>query len=81
MKSFLYNGGKGKLISISELVMIRNKQRNAMLSALRRKKGRGKRGPNILADINQEGAQKGDVIKGKMIHFFAESTKKRKKLH
>ncbi|VDM25430.1 unnamed protein product [Toxocara canis] len=63
VKSFLYNGGKGKLISISELVMIRNKQRNAMLSALRRKKGRGKCGPNILDDINQEGAQQGDVIK------------------
>ncbi|VDK48678.1 unnamed protein product [Anisakis simplex] len=63
VKSFLYNGGKGKLISISELVMIRNKQRNAMLSALLRKKGRGKCGPNILDDINQEGLQKGDVIK------------------
>lgn len=46
VRSYLYNGGKGKLIAIAELVKIRNKQRNAMLGALRRKKGRGeKRSP------------------------------------
>lgn len=42
------------MVAIAELVKIRNKQRNALLSALRRKKGKGKSGPNILDDINQE---------------------------
>ncbi|KAK0416395.1 hypothetical protein QR680_012460 [Steinernema hermaphroditum] len=62
VKEFLYNEGKGRLVPVSELVMIRNKQRNAMLSALRRKKGRGKSGPNILLDLDQD-ADHGDVKK------------------
>ncbi|CAI4228757.1 unnamed protein product [Auanema sp. JU1783] len=63
VKAYLYNGGKGKLVSISELVSIRNKQRNAMLGALRRKKGRGKSGPNILDDIDQEIFDSRDFLK------------------
>ncbi|KAK5970310.1 Transient receptor potential cation channel subfamily V member 6 [Trichostrongylus colubriformis] len=63
VKSFLYNGGKGKLVSISVLVKRRNKQRNAQLGALRRKKGRGKSGPNILDDINQDRLGADDFLK------------------
>ncbi|VDO84124.1 unnamed protein product [Heligmosomoides polygyrus] len=63
VKSYLYNGGKGKLVSISVLVKRRNKQRNAQLGALRRKKGRGKSGPNILDDINQDRLDAGDFLK------------------
>ncbi|KIH64187.1 ankyrin repeat protein [Ancylostoma duodenale] len=63
VKSYLYNGGKGKLVSISELVKRRNKQRNAQLGALRRKKGRGKSGPNILDDINQDRLDASDFLK------------------
>ncbi|VDL82597.1 unnamed protein product [Nippostrongylus brasiliensis] len=64
VKSYLYNGGKGKLVSISVLVKRRNKQRNAQLGALRRKKGRGKCGPNILDDINQDRLDASDFLKG-----------------
>ncbi|PIO61028.1 hypothetical protein TELCIR_17462, partial [Teladorsagia circumcincta] len=64
VKSYLYNGGKGKLVSISVLVKRRNKQRNAQLGALRRKKGRGKSGPNILDDINQDRLGADDFLKG-----------------
>uniref|UniRef100_A0A0N4ZC62 ANK_REP_REGION domain-containing protein n=1 Tax=Parastrongyloides trichosuri TaxID=131310 RepID=A0A0N4ZC62_PARTI len=60
---FLYNDGNGKLIPISELVMLRNKQRNAMLSTLRRKKGRGKTGPNILDEIDFNAQSNGDFRK------------------
>ncbi|CEF60086.1 Nanchung [Strongyloides ratti] len=60
---FLYNDGNGKLIPISDLVMLRNKQRNAMLSTLRRKKGRGKRGPNILDEIDINSQSNGDFRK------------------
>ncbi|MFH4977998.1 hypothetical protein AB6A40_004707 [Gnathostoma spinigerum] len=63
VKEFMYNSGKGKMVSVSELVKIRNKQRNAMLSALKRKKGKGKSGPNILDDFNQEGENQGDLKK------------------
>lgn len=63
MKSYLYNGGKGKLVPISQLVTIRNKQRNALLGALRRKKGRGKSGPNILEHIDQDALSSGDFLK------------------
>uniref|UniRef100_A0A8R1HYI0 ANK_REP_REGION domain-containing protein n=1 Tax=Caenorhabditis japonica TaxID=281687 RepID=A0A8R1HYI0_CAEJA len=63
VKSYLYNGGKGKLVPISQLVTIRNKQRNAMLGALRRKKGRGKSGPNILEHIDQDALSSGDFLK------------------
>uniref|UniRef100_A0AC34FQI7 ANK_REP_REGION domain-containing protein n=1 Tax=Panagrolaimus sp. ES5 TaxID=591445 RepID=A0AC34FQI7_9BILA len=65
LKEFMYNGGKGKLESVAELVKLRNKERNAMLGTFSRKKGKGKSGPNILDDFNQEGNQ-GDLKKGRM---------------
>ncbi|EFO14019.1 hypothetical protein LOAG_14505 [Loa loa] len=63
IKDLMYNSGKGKMVAVSELVKIRNKERNAMLSALKRKKGKGKSGPNILDDFNQEGENQGDLKK------------------
>ncbi|VDK82946.1 unnamed protein product [Litomosoides sigmodontis] len=63
IKNFMYNSGKGKMVAVSELVKIRNKERNAMLSALKRKKGKGKSGPNILDDFDQEGENQGDLKK------------------
>uniref|UniRef100_A0AC34RMY6 Uncharacterized protein n=1 Tax=Panagrolaimus sp. JU765 TaxID=591449 RepID=A0AC34RMY6_9BILA len=65
LKDFMYNGGKGKLESVAELVKLRNKERNAMLGAFSRKKGKGKSGPNILDDFNQDTNQ-GDLMKGKL---------------
>uniref|UniRef100_A0A914Y437 Uncharacterized protein n=1 Tax=Panagrolaimus superbus TaxID=310955 RepID=A0A914Y437_9BILA len=62
LKDFMHNGGKGKLESVAELVKLRNKERNAMLGTFSRKKGKGKSGPNILDDFNQEGNQ-GDLKK------------------
>ncbi|KAK6051114.1 hypothetical protein COOONC_11381 [Cooperia oncophora] len=67
VKSYLYNGGKGKLVSISVLVKRRNKERNAQLGALRRKKGRGKSGPNILDDINQDRLGADDFLKERFL--------------
>ena len=64
IKDFMYNSGKGKLESVAELVKRRNKERNERLSAFARKKGKGKSGPNILDDFNQENNQ-GDLMKGK----------------
>ncbi|CAJ0938885.1 unnamed protein product, partial [Mesorhabditis belari] len=63
VREFLYKGGEGKLVTVTELVKIRNKQRNAMLSAFSRKKGKGKSGPNVLDAVNQEGVNAGDVQK------------------
>ncbi|KAK0410592.1 hypothetical protein QR680_005218 [Steinernema hermaphroditum] len=63
LKDFMYNQGKGKVEAIAELVKRRNKERNAMLGALYRKKGKGKSGPNILEDFNQEGVNQGDLKK------------------
>lgn len=60
----MYNSGKGKMVAVAELVKIRNKERNAMLSALKRKKGKGKSGPNILDEFRQEGENQGDLKKG-----------------
>uniref|UniRef100_A0A0K0FJE3 Nanchung (inferred by orthology to a D. melanogaster protein) n=1 Tax=Strongyloides venezuelensis TaxID=75913 RepID=A0A0K0FJE3_STRVS len=61
---FMYNSGKGKVMAISELVKIRNRERNAMLGAFRKKKNKGKSGPNILNDFNQDGGQnQGDLKK------------------
>ncbi|KAF8371070.1 hypothetical protein PRIPAC_77499, partial [Pristionchus pacificus] len=57
------NQGKGKLVTITELVKLRNKERNAMLGAFSRKKGKGKSGPNVLDDFNQEGQNMGDLKK------------------
>ncbi|KAI6177886.1 ANK-REP-REGION domain-containing protein [Aphelenchoides bicaudatus] len=62
VRSMLYNSGKGKLESVAELVKRRNKERNERLSAFNRKKGKGKSGPNILDDFNQE-ANQGDLKK------------------
>uniref|UniRef100_A0A914CHR5 Uncharacterized protein n=1 Tax=Acrobeloides nanus TaxID=290746 RepID=A0A914CHR5_9BILA len=62
IKDFMYNSGKGKLESVAELVKRRNKERNERLSAFARKKGKGKSGPNILDDFNQENNQ-GDLMK------------------
>lgn len=36
-----------------------------MLGAFSRKKGKGKSGPNVLDDFNQEGQNMGDLKKGK----------------
>ncbi|VDN94168.1 unnamed protein product [Brugia pahangi] len=63
LKDFMYNSGRGKMVSVAELVKIRNKERNAMLSALKRKKGKGKSGPNILDEFRQEGENQGDLKK------------------
>ncbi|KAK0410590.1 hypothetical protein QR680_005217 [Steinernema hermaphroditum] len=63
VKDFMYNQGKGKVEAIAELVKRRNKERNALLGALYRKKGKGKSGPNILEDFNQEGVNQGDLKK------------------
>ncbi|CEF69866.1 Nanchung [Strongyloides ratti] len=64
VSDFMYNNGKGKVMAISELVKIRNQERNAMLGAFRKKKNKGKSGPNILNDFNQEGGQnQGDLKK------------------
>lgn len=71
VKVMMYNGGKGKLESVAELVKRRNKERNERLGAFSRKKGKGKSGPNILDDFNQEENQ-GDLKKGE------EFSKKRK---
>ncbi|CAD5218107.1 unnamed protein product [Bursaphelenchus okinawaensis] len=62
VKDMMYNGGKGKLESVAELVKRRNKERNERLGAFSRKKGKGKSGPNILDDFNQEQNQ-GDLKK------------------
>ncbi|KAI6177878.1 Transient receptor potential cation channel subfamily V member 6 [Aphelenchoides bicaudatus] len=62
VRDMMYNSGKGKLESVAELVKRRNKERNERLSAFNRKKGKGKSGPNILDDFNQE-ANQGDLKK------------------
>ncbi|CAJ0597219.1 unnamed protein product [Cylicocyclus nassatus] len=59
----MYNQGKGKLYAITELVKIRNKERNERLSAFSRKKGKGKSGPNVLDEFKQEGENVGDLKK------------------
>ncbi|KHN81190.1 Transient receptor potential cation channel subfamily V member 5 [Toxocara canis] len=63
VKPFTYHGGKGKLIPVAELVLIRNRQRNALLGALYRKKGKGKKAPNILESVDQEGNNRGNLRK------------------
>ncbi|CAI2354992.1 unnamed protein product [Caenorhabditis sp. 36 PRJEB53466] len=63
VRKYLYNGGKGKLMPIAELVKIRNKERNAKLGAFSRKKGKGKSGPNILDEFDQGQAEMGDLKK------------------
>ncbi|CAB3409151.1 unnamed protein product [Caenorhabditis bovis] len=63
VREFMYNGGKGKLVTVTELVKLRNKERNERLGAFSRKKGKGKSGPNVLDDFNQEGENVGDLKK------------------
>uniref|UniRef100_A0A8R1I9L7 ANK_REP_REGION domain-containing protein n=1 Tax=Caenorhabditis japonica TaxID=281687 RepID=A0A8R1I9L7_CAEJA len=63
VRKHLYNGGKGKLMPIAELVKARNKERNAKLGAFSRKKGKGKSGPNILDELGQGQAEMGDLKK------------------
>lgn len=63
VKDFMYNGGKGKLEAVSELVKIRNQERNERLGAFARKKGKGKSEPNILVHFDQQN-QEGDLMKG-----------------
>lgn len=63
IKQAMYNQGKGKLESVAELVKMRNKERNERLGAFSRKKGKGKSGPNILDDFNQEQQNQGDLKK------------------
>jgi transient receptor potential cation channel subfamily V protein 5 len=69
VRDMMYNGGKGKLESVAELVKRRNKERNERLSAFNRKKGKGKSGPNILDDFNQE-ANQGDLKKGEILGYL-----------
>ncbi|KAF7637257.1 hypothetical protein Mgra_00003224 [Meloidogyne graminicola] len=63
IKQSMYQAGKGKLQSVSELVKARNKERNEHLGAFSRKKGKGKSGPNILDDFNQDQENQGDLKK------------------
>ncbi|PAV65722.1 hypothetical protein WR25_19679 [Diploscapter pachys] len=63
VREFLYNQGKGKLVTVTELVKLRNKERNERLGAFSRKKGKGKSGPNVLDDFNQENENAGDLKK------------------
>ncbi|CAI4222149.1 unnamed protein product [Auanema sp. JU1783] len=63
VRDFMYNQGKGKVCTVTELVKLRNKERNERLGAFSRKKGKGKSGPNVLDDFNQEGENVGDLKK------------------
>ncbi|KAJ1373028.1 hypothetical protein KIN20_035354 [Parelaphostrongylus tenuis] len=63
VRDSMYNQGKGKLVTVTELVKIRNKERNERLSAFSRKKGKGKSGPNVLDEFKQEGENVGDLKK------------------
>lgn len=63
LREFFYNNGKGKLMAVTELVKLRNKERNERLGAFSRKKGKGKSGPNILDDFNQDMENAGDLKK------------------
>ncbi|CAD5205850.1 unnamed protein product [Bursaphelenchus okinawaensis] len=62
VRDMMYNNGKGRIESVSELVKRRNKERNERLGAFSRKKGKGKSGPNILenldAEVNQQDLKK-----------------------
>uniref|UniRef100_A0A1I7U768 ANK_REP_REGION domain-containing protein n=1 Tax=Caenorhabditis tropicalis TaxID=1561998 RepID=A0A1I7U768_9PELO len=63
VRKYMYNGGKGKLMPIAELVKERNKERNAKLGAFSRKKGKGKSGPNILDEFDQAQAEMAGDLK------------------
>ncbi|CAJ0938994.1 unnamed protein product, partial [Mesorhabditis belari] len=59
----MYNQGKGKIMSINELVKIRNQERNDYWQRLLAKRQNGKTAPNLLDHFNQEGNNTGDVQK------------------
>ncbi|CAJ0590296.1 unnamed protein product [Cylicocyclus nassatus] len=63
VSDFLLNNEKGKLFPITELVTLRNKERNARLGAFLRKKGRGKAAVNVLEGFDQNDAMAGDLKK------------------
>ncbi|KAK6756156.1 hypothetical protein RB195_014506 [Necator americanus] len=63
VSDFLLNNEKGKLFAITELVSLRNKERNAKLGAFLRKKGKGKAAVNVLEGFDQNGAKTGDLKK------------------
>ncbi|RCN36045.1 hypothetical protein ANCCAN_18084 [Ancylostoma caninum] len=65
ISDFLLNNEKGKLFAITELVSLRNKERNAKLGAFLRKKGKGKAAVNVLEGFDQADAKTGDLKKGK----------------
>ena len=71
IKQAMYQAGKGKLQSVAELVKSRNKERNEHLGAFSRKKGKGKSGPNILDDFNQDQENQGDLKKGRVLFSFS----------
>ncbi|KIH52348.1 hypothetical protein ANCDUO_17551 [Ancylostoma duodenale] len=64
ISDFLLNNEKGKLFAITELVSLRNKERNAKLGAFLRKKGKGKAAVNVLEGFDQADAKTGDLKKG-----------------
>uniref|UniRef100_A0A158P7D7 ANK_REP_REGION domain-containing protein n=1 Tax=Angiostrongylus cantonensis TaxID=6313 RepID=A0A158P7D7_ANGCA len=63
ISEFLLNNEKGKLFPITELVTLRNKERNAKLAAFLRKKGKGKAAVNVLEGFDQNDAKTGDLRK------------------
>ncbi|KAK5977516.1 Transient receptor potential cation channel subfamily V member 5 [Trichostrongylus colubriformis] len=63
MPEFLLNNEKGKLFAVTELVALRNKERNAKLGAFLRKKGKGKAAVNVLEGFDQNDAKTGDLKK------------------
>uniref|UniRef100_A0A0N4YPQ0 ANK_REP_REGION domain-containing protein n=1 Tax=Nippostrongylus brasiliensis TaxID=27835 RepID=A0A0N4YPQ0_NIPBR len=63
VSEFLLNNEKGKLFAITELVTLRNKERNAKLGAFLRKKGKGKAAVNVLEGFDQADAKTGDLKK------------------
>ncbi|VDM51810.1 unnamed protein product [Angiostrongylus costaricensis] len=63
ISEFLLNNEKGKLFPITELVTLRNKERNAKLTAFLRKKGKGKAAVNVLEGFDQNDAKTGDLRK------------------
>ncbi|VDM67041.1 unnamed protein product [Strongylus vulgaris] len=63
ISEFLLNNEKGKLFAITELVTLRNKERNAKLGAFLRKKGKGKAAVNVLEGFDQNDAKTGDLKK------------------
>ncbi|VDK44352.1 unnamed protein product [Cylicostephanus goldi] len=74
VSDFLLNNEKGKLFPITELVTLRNKERNARLGAFLRKKGRGKAAVNVLEGFDQNDAMAGDLKKGQFLNASVQLT-------